>query len=262
MTKEGAPKRKREALASLFCTWLPVPCSIAVRMAVLLGAIGILTCGALGATTNRVSALKKSGARHVALTIESEVLAELNMARQKPKEYARYVEEHRRRMKNDGSYSVPGGLTMTSREGIKAVEEAIVFLKQVKPVGPLDMSVGLSRAARDHVDDLGPKGQVGHGGTDGSTPSERVTRYGDWDVTTGENIACGFDDARMIVVQLIVDDGVPLRGHRENIFQPKYKTVGIACGNHKTFRHMCVMDFAGGFRENKAFRDAAKKASR
>jgi uncharacterized protein YkwD len=207
---------------------------------------------ALPAATNRLSSASKSGAAAGATKLEQEVLAELNLARQKPLEYAKYVEEHRARFNADGTFTLRSRVRMVTKEGVKAVDEAIAFLKQVKAVGPLEYSAGLSRAARDHVEDLGPKGMVGHGGSDGSDPASRVKRYGEWETTTGENIAFGHDDARMTVIQLIVDDGVPSRGHRANIFHPKFKTVGIACGDHKVYRQMCVMDFAGGFKDKKS----------
>lgn len=52
-------------------------------------------------------------------------------------------------------------------------------------------SKGLECAARDHVKDTGPKGVTGHTGTDGSSMSDRIERYGEWDVTVGENISYG-----------------------------------------------------------------------
>jgi uncharacterized protein YkwD len=106
-------------------------------------------------------------------------------------------------------------------------------------------------AARDHVEDIGPKGKVGHDGTDGSKCGERMNRYGKWQKSAGENIAFGPDDARWIVVQLIVDDGVPGRGHRKNIFNAGFRVVGVHIGGHEVYRHMCVIDFAGGYRDDR-----------
>lgn len=232
-----------------------------LRMVVVILVTSWMAVAVQAATTNKLSTAKKSATASKASQLEQEVLAELNLARQKPQEFAKHVEELRRQFKDDNSYTL-GGVTMATREGVKAVDEAIAFLKKVKPVKALEMSPGLSLAARDHVNDLGPKGQVGHSGSDGSNSETRMKRYGDFEVSAGENITFGHEGARMIVMQLIIDDGVPGRGHRENIFRSAFKVVGLACGDHKTFRQMCVMDFAGGFRENKTARDAIKKSSR
>ncbi len=79
----------------------------------------------------------------------------------------------------------------------------------------------MSSGARDHVRDSGPRGRTEHVGTDGSNPWDRVNRYGSWLVAMGENIAYGSyepSDAHQVVMQLIIDDGVRGRGHRDNIF--------------------------------------------
>lgn len=47
-----------------------------------------------------------------------------------------------------------------------------------------------------------------------------------------------------MVVLLLVDDGDPSRGHRDNLFEPRFHQAGIACGPHKSYRSACVIDFA------------------
>ena len=42
----------------------------------------------------------------------------------------------------------------------------------------------------------------------------------------GENIAFGESDALENLIQLIVDDGVPDRAHRYNIFNPNWENHG------------------------------------
>jgi hypothetical protein len=61
----------------------------------------------------------------------------------------------------------------------------------------------------------------------------------------GENLEFGGDTPRESVINLLIDDGVPSRGHRTNLVNPQFLKVGIATGPHTKFRTCCVMDFAG-----------------
>ena len=180
--------------------------------------------------------------------VEAEVVAELSLARTSPKSYANYLREYRSLIRGK-LYEKPGEIPVMLNEGTKAVDEAIAFLERQAPIPPLEASRGLSLAARDHARDQGPRGATGHSGSDGSDPFSRMVRYGEWKSTAGENCAYGPGQARDIVIQLIVDDGVASRGHRANIFNPKFLVVGVAVGPHKVYGSVCVQDFAGGFAE-------------
>jgi len=174
---------------------------------------------------------------------ERAVLEELNLARSNPSAYARYVEEHKNSFKRGYGVEVDGRRVRTV-EGINAVDEAIAFLKQASPAPMLAASRSLTLSARDHVKDLGPRGMTGHVGTDQSQPTERVRRHGTPKTTSGECISFGPVSARAIVIQLIVDDGVPGRDHRKLLFDPDFRVAGIAIGPHKSYAYMCVIDFA------------------
>jgi uncharacterized protein YkwD len=182
---------------------------------------------------------------------EQAIIDELNLARTNPRMYARLLEDTRQYF--DGKrYFEPGQKAMRTQEGVAAVDEAIRYLRSVPPASPLSASSGLAKAALDHIRDTGPKGMVSHTGSDGSTPRQRVERHGRWQTTLGENIAYHpMPSARRIVMLLIVDDGVPDRGHRTIIFNPAYKVVGVATGPHSLYGSMCVQEFAGGFSGNK-----------
>jgi uncharacterized protein YkwD len=180
--------------------------------------------------------------------LEKEVADEYNLARTNPGSYAKLLADTRKYYRGR-MLEVPGRVRIMTNEGVGAVDEAVRFLEGASPVPPLTPSKGMSRAAKDHAVDTGPRGTVGHYGSDGSSPSARMNRYGTWRRSSGENIAYGYNIAREIVMQLIVDDGVAGRGHRKNIFNPAYRRIGVGYGPHRQYRHMCVQTLAGEYAE-------------
>jgi uncharacterized protein YkwD len=164
--------------------------------------------------------------------LASEVLAEVNLARTQPGRYAEFVAE-----------------SAAASRGSRAAREAVRFLRNAQPRTPLAWSDGISRAALAHVLDTGIRGRRGHYGSRGESPWKRMARFGQWTGSAAENISYGLRDARAIVVSLIIDEGVPGRGHRQNLFGNGFRVAGVATGAHVRYGTMCVMDFAGGFVE-------------
>ncbi|HEX8312837.1 MAG TPA: CAP domain-containing protein [Chthoniobacteraceae bacterium] len=187
-----------------------------------------------------------AGAAH-AQSISSEVLAEMNLARTAPQQYAQLLAQ---RMAN-----------YKGREGHRVVEEAVRFLQRAEPLPALSLSEGMSKAASLHVADQGSRGARGHRGSGGTSPWGRMARFGQHLGYAGENIHYGSRDARGIVMALIVDDGVRGRGHRKNIFSRNFRVTGIAAGPHSSYRSMCVMGFASGFIERGGDRVASSTTS-
>lgn len=175
--------------------------------------------------------------------VEAAVIAELNLARTRPDAYAAIIAQAFAGM--TGLTYVRGGVNILTTEGRAAVDEAVAAMRKARPVPALVHSPCLSRAAQDHANDTGPKGITGHSGSDGSTPIARVKRYAPGLGYCGENISYGSSSARDIVLQLIVDDGVPSRGHRENIMRPDFRTVGIGTGPHSRYGAMSVHAMCG-----------------
>jgi uncharacterized protein YkwD len=158
--------------------------------------------------------------------LDDAVLDELNFARARPVEYA---DELRRELNRSDDPA--------------AVEEAIDFLERQTSLPPLAPDRRIAAAARQHAQAQGPRGDVGHGPA--GSLGLRLRGQGVWAGLSAENISYGSEDPRDVVRQLIIDSGVPSRGHRRNIFAASYQLAGVACGPHRAYGYMCVIDFAG-----------------
>lgn len=179
--------------------------------------------------------------------LERGVLAELNRARENPREFAEMLDTIAGWYEGKLLRRPGAGIVFETVEGAPAVHEAARVLRRMAALPAFDRSEGLALAARDHVRDQGPPGRMGHRGSDGSTTSDRAERYGKWNFVLSENIAYGPLDARGMVVGLIVDDGVPDRGHRLNIYDARVRVAGVSCGPHRVYGRMCVIVHAGGY---------------
>lgn len=122
----------------------------------------------------------------------------------------------------------------------------VTDLEKVANLTMLNTCTGLFQSARAHALDMGRTGEIGHDSTDGTRCFDRVRKYYNKSVAMAENCSYGYADAMDILMQLLVDEGVPSLGHRKNILSPAYQLVGLSIQRHKTYQWNCVMDFAGG----------------
>ena len=175
------------------------------------------------------------------------IVREMNLARQHPGIYATFLEELRANFRGNVCV-LPGGMRLHTPEGVGALDDAIRFLRRTRPIAPLTLSAGLSRAAAEHVA-AQACGALGHTGPDHSSPAERISRHGTWSGRWGEDISYGESSARGVVLALIIDDGQRGRPHRRNIFNPAFNYAGAALGPHARYRVVCSIDFAGGYAE-------------
>jgi len=210
--------------------------------------LGISSARAFGQARPIPSPAASMAHRPYLSPVEAGVIDELNLARVDPKSYIKYLREYRALI-HGGVYERPGKVGIQLQEGTRAVDEAMAFLERQAPLGALAASRGLSAAAKAHALEQGKSGATGHSGADGSSPFDRMNRYGKWSGTAGENISYGAGDARGIVIQLIVDDGVASRGHRANIFMAAFKVVGVGVGPHPKYGAVCVQDFSAEYEE-------------
>jgi len=192
---------------------------------------------------------------------EQEILAEINLARTNPAQYLRYLEDFKPYY-HGKEIKFADGSTLVTNEGVSALEEAIGFVRSLKPLPPLELRKGMILSAKDHVNDLAKTGQSGHRGSDGSITEDRISRYGRWSDSVGEDIVYRTRKAREDVIALLIDDGVKSRGHRKNIFKSDFHVIGLALSPPAKTPVMCVITFAGGFADKGTSGPATPTAQR
>ena len=190
---------------------------------------------------------------------ESEFLKEVNRIRTDPLSYIPYLEEKLKYFKGN-IYGQPGEIPLETQEGPKAVTDAINFLKKQEKLHPLEENKLLSQSAKDHVNDIGPKGLTDHIGSDSSEPKDRMERYLQWSKKNGENIDFGSKTGIDSVISFIIDDGVSSRGHRGNIFDKKFYFIGASSGYHKAFSTCLVVTFVAEIKDSKENENSKEKA--
>jgi hypothetical protein len=171
---------------------------------------------------------------------EVAVFAELNRFRSDPDAYANVLRSYRPRFDGKLLIAEEGGeIDIMTNEGVAAVDEAIRDLKGQKPLPRLLYSDILARAAADHVADQSRSGAVGHY-TRGRGPGERMLARGGGRYVN-EVITYGHHTPEGVIDQLLIDDGVPGRGHRHSLLATDRNYAGVACGSHPVHRTMCVI---------------------
>ncbi len=160
-------------------------------------------------------------------------LAELNFLRTAPREYAET------RLRADYRAGTDNG----------AYDDLMAHL----PVPPLKLNRPLCRAAQEYAVHLATHDRWGHCAD--RTPRERARAVG-YHAYGGENVAAGRSvnleasvdparAARLFVLRLAVNEGVPGVGHRRNMLSPAYRVVGIgyAASPRSTYLNYTVQDF-------------------
>ncbi len=111
-------------------------------------------------------------------------------------------------------------------------------LKKVKNLPVLYSQNNLFMIARDHAIKSGKLGREGHKGFKSRfKPVMEIYNY------VGENCYYGREEPVVIVIKLLIDEGVEDLGHRVNMLEPSFNSVGVAIKPHKQYGYNCVMDF-------------------
>lgn len=111
-------------------------------------------------------------------------------------------------------------------------------LQDIKGLPMLLPEKDLYDVAREHAIRSGKKGSKGHKGFK-NRYGPLMNKY----MEVGENIYYGRYTPEEIVLQLLIDEGIDDLGHRKNILNPRFNSIGVAIKPHKSYDYNCVTSF-------------------
>lgn len=179
--------------------------------------------------------------------LEKQIFNLHNDLRENPQNYIQKLKEDLKYFRNK-IFQPPGEDPIQTYEGPDAIDDAIQFLKTQKPVEKLELNDSITQACKDHVNDIGTKGLTTHEGSDDLNIGDRIERYAEWDGLAAESLDFGFKNAENIILDLLIDDGVKDRYQRYNLFNNKFKYIGIAAGPHREYGTCIVIGYAMNIR--------------
>jgi uncharacterized protein YkwD len=196
-------------------------------------------------------------------TLDKEVFEVLNRLRTNPKSFIpqlqkelTWFESYSNRYQGTNKINIPGGESRETAEGPSVWREAIKALESQPSLPAFEWRDGIALACQDQCKDLGPEGFEGnHSFNSGVT--FRCEAHGTWGeggfkahMVSGVNeyvseaISYGRTKAEDIVLEILIDDGDCKKYHRNALLNTSFKVCGVASGDHKKHKTMCVVAYA------------------
>ena len=169
--------------------------------------------------------------------MERDLVREINDLRRSPSAYAEKLVKNKQYFNDKKVWKHPDAEAgIKTEEGPAAYDEAILFLRtKAEPQETLTPSKGLNRVAADFLaafqKDVEAKVDIG----------EVVQKYGEFTGNFRRLAQFGSPTAEQVIVNLVVCDGDKSRGHRDALLAPFLKKVGVAFGNHETYKVCSVI---------------------
>ncbi len=125
---------------------------------------------------------------------------------------------------------------------IKGLERDIIASKQRLPF--LLPDSGLVQMAELHSKDLIMRGAIiSHSSSKGKNFVQRINQAGFYRCGA-ENIYVGTHDPIEALIALLIDSGVPDKGHRKNLLDPRFGKMGVSFPSINQKKGLLVQDFA------------------
>ncbi len=133
---------------------------------------------------------------------------------------------------------LPTQTATPANDWVQQVEDLINRERYLAGLGPLYTSAALRAAAARHSADMASVGFCGHGGSDGSSPFDRIRDAG-YSAPYGEIVACGHTSPAAVV-----EAWMGSTGHRAIILCTTCTEIGAGYGRSPTlYEHYWTVDF-------------------
>ena len=140
-----------------------------------------------------------------------------------------------------------GNINVETKEGAAAVEEAIQFLKDVQEQPKLKWSGDIRKVAKEHADDIGPKGLEQVKGSRGQDIKGRLMQHGTVEMACSMSLSYGHQTPIDILMDLLICDGDQSRSNRLNLFNPWNNLIGLYQRKHNSRNYVTAIVYVGWF---------------
>ena len=172
-----------------------------------------------------------------------EVLAEINLARTKPSEYAAKLERISTTLK--GRKAKVGEHTIKLKEGAAIFDEAIHYLLNIGAMEPLELCEGLSESANEllYLLIIQEGVDMSEFNLDIYDLEHRLDHFGVYFGEFNELIDYGSFDPEFMVVNFLLSDGDESRNDRHTIMNALLKHCGITSGVLPSGKKCTILNF-------------------
>ena len=160
----------------------------------------------------------EQAANNAPVTIEPEILSEINRVRTNPQGYAEWLESQRQYY--DGIWlKFPGEKPVRTNKGLKALEEAIAVLKEQQPLSALSQSEATAAIATEKLNNFATANNI-------------------------QNISYGRTTPKGIVMSLVVDELFPDRRRRNSLLSANAENTGVVCKPDPRYAKVCAIAYS------------------
>lgn len=163
-----------------------------------------------------------------------------------PSDFAEAMLEEHNLVRTDPSAYAEKIIKPLLARGDTPVQECYNALKACPPMARLALDDRLNKAAQWFADDHAVKKKIGHMDSQGCTPKERMKKQGISGRMWAENCSYGLKEVRQVMLQLLIDEDTPDRGHRKNILNKELTHLGVGFSTQQgvPYGSVVVLDYA------------------